>query len=277
MATKQTIQVDDVIVEDRHRQDFGDLPRVADAEIRQLHHFPGYAVGDDGSVWSKRSDSRHWLRLKPSSSRAGYQFVRVRGAKGAVSRNVHRLVLEAFVGRRPEGMQCRHLNGNPQDNRLCNLKWGTPKENAADKRVHGTHLQGEDAPGSRLTEKQALIIRFLADAGYPRKDVADAFGVSCHAVNDIANRVTWRHVSGTGKPVVTAGAWLSIECLIPNECGQLKKERAFSHVDTCERSFAICAWRDQQRSFRSRLLAQVHRFNTRNPSGREDPIEYEIF
>lgn len=52
---------------------------------------------------------------------------------------VHRLVLEAFVGPCPAGMLCRHFpDRDPYNNRLDNLQWGTPQENAADMRVHGT-------------------------------------------------------------------------------------------------------------------------------------------
>jgi hypothetical protein len=51
--------------------------------------------------------------------------------------HVHKLVLEAFTGQpRPEGMVCCHVNGNPSDNRLENLRWGTLRDNAADKRRH---------------------------------------------------------------------------------------------------------------------------------------------
>lgn len=50
--------------------------------------------------------------------------------------HVHKLVLEAFVCPRPAGMVCCHINGNPSDNRLENLRWGTLHDNAADKRRH---------------------------------------------------------------------------------------------------------------------------------------------
>src|SRR3989442_771331 len=46
---------------------------------------------------------------------------------------VHTLVLEAFVGPRPEGAVCRHLNGDARDNRPENLVWGTHKQNSDDR------------------------------------------------------------------------------------------------------------------------------------------------
>jgi len=51
------------------------------------------------------------------------------------------LVATAFHGPCPDGQQCRHLNGDPADNRSDNLKWGTPSEQAHDKVRHGTHHQ----------------------------------------------------------------------------------------------------------------------------------------
>ena len=50
--------------------------------------------------------------------------------------SVHRLVLEAFVGPMPEAMETRHLDGNPANNCLDNLRYGTRAENEADKRLH---------------------------------------------------------------------------------------------------------------------------------------------
>lgn len=53
---------------------------------------------------------------------------------------VHSLVLAAFVGPRPDrDSEIRHLNGNPADNRVENLAYGTHAENVADMMRHGTH------------------------------------------------------------------------------------------------------------------------------------------
>lgn len=52
---------------------------------------------------------------------------------------VHRLVLQAFRGECPPGQQGCHEDGNLFDNRLSNLRWGTPSSNAQDRIQHGTN------------------------------------------------------------------------------------------------------------------------------------------
>lgn len=46
---------------------------------------------------------------------------------------VHKLVLEAFVGECPPGMECCHLNDIKTDNRLENLRWDTRSANQIDR------------------------------------------------------------------------------------------------------------------------------------------------
>lgn len=50
---------------------------------------------------------------------------------------VHRLVLLAFVGPCPVGMECCHANDVPGDNRLSNLRWDTHSANGHDKVRNG--------------------------------------------------------------------------------------------------------------------------------------------
>lgn len=51
---------------------------------------------------------------------------------------VHALVLTAFVGPRPPGKWARHGPAGLMDNRLSNLSWGTPSDNAYDRVRDGT-------------------------------------------------------------------------------------------------------------------------------------------
>jgi hypothetical protein len=52
---------------------------------------------------------------------------------------VHRLVMAAFAGPCPEGEEVRHLDGDPSDNRLIRLAYGTRTQNNLDAVEHGTH------------------------------------------------------------------------------------------------------------------------------------------
>lgn len=56
---------------------------------------------------------------------------------------VHRLVLEAFVGPPEDGEECCHNNGEPQDNRLVNLRWDSRSANIFDMVDHGAHWQAK--------------------------------------------------------------------------------------------------------------------------------------
>lgn len=52
---------------------------------------------------------------------------------------VHTLVLQAFVGPAPEGMECCHGDGVRTNNYLGNLRWDTRLGNNLDAIRHGTH------------------------------------------------------------------------------------------------------------------------------------------
>ena len=74
--------------------------------------------------------------LKYVPMKKGYLTVRV----GGRMRLVHHLVLEAFVGPRPEGAEARHFpDRDKTNNRAENLLWGTAQDNSDDRKIHGTN------------------------------------------------------------------------------------------------------------------------------------------
>ena len=78
--------------------------------------------------------------LKPGLGGGGYYYsVNLRREGASKSHLLHRLVAMAFIGPLPEGMQTRHVDGNPMNNVPSNLAYGTPGENALDKVRHGRH------------------------------------------------------------------------------------------------------------------------------------------
>lgn len=103
-----------------------------------------YEVSDRGNVRSldRVTDrGRRWKGrvMTPSPMRNGYMTVTLWRDGRQRSRLVHRLVLDAFVGKAPEGHEALHANGDRGDNRLANLSWGTHSENQLDQVSHGTH------------------------------------------------------------------------------------------------------------------------------------------
>lgn len=78
--------------------------------------------------------------LRPGPSNFGHMSV-VLGRNN--TQFVHKLVLIAFVGPAPHKNECRHLNGDPADNRLENLCWGTRRENIMDSVRQGNWMTPE--------------------------------------------------------------------------------------------------------------------------------------
>lgn len=77
--------------------------------------------------------------LKPwAVRRTGHLCVGLTSSRRSL---VHVLVLEAFVGPRPDGLVACHNNGIASDNRIDNLRWDTYGENNKDLVRHGTHWQ----------------------------------------------------------------------------------------------------------------------------------------
>lgn len=98
-----------------------------------------YEVSDSGDVRSLRTGK---IMATHPAKNGGH--LRLRLTDGVRKRRVfvHVLVLEAFVGPRPDGAITRHLDGDPTNNRLDNLAWGTPRENNQDTLLHGRHKGG---------------------------------------------------------------------------------------------------------------------------------------
>lgn len=108
-----------------------------DEEWRPVPGFPGYEVSDEGRVASYLRRNRLVLALMVKSN--GYVSVNLARSRRRVTCTVHSLVAEAFIGPRPPGQEVRHLDGDPHNNRVSNLRWGTRSQNELDKVRHGTH------------------------------------------------------------------------------------------------------------------------------------------
>ena len=120
-------------------------------------------------------------KLTPIGEGGGYLIVGL----GGQNHYIQSLVLTAFVGPRPEGMEACHNDGCRTNNALSNLRWDTRPGNHGDRWEHGTMNV------AKLTVDQVREIR----ASKSRQvDLAAKYGVHKQTISNIKRRVSWAHV-----------------------------------------------------------------------------------
>lgn len=110
--------------------------------MKPIPNYPGYQITEDGRVWSDKSN--WWLKVNIArfgrNKLIAYKIVNLFTAEKKVRVvPIYRLLIETFVGPRPEGMVCRHLDGDSLNDTLNNLCWGTYLENTQDMTRHLNH------------------------------------------------------------------------------------------------------------------------------------------
>jgi hypothetical protein len=158
-----------------------------------------YEVSDRGRVRSlprtiylDNGHTRRWSGKTLIGHRrdSGYREFALYLDKKVKVRNVHQLVLEAFVGPRPLGKEVAHKDGNPSNSVLQNLKWVTKVENHSDRLRHGTY-------GFKLTLNQVRKIQkdyLLLDGGIMSRchTLSRKYSVSTAYIHTLVSRGGWR-------------------------------------------------------------------------------------
>ena len=136
---------------------------------------------------------RHEKILKFSRDFKGYLRAHLHHDGKNKTIKVHSLVLTAFVGPRPEGLQGCHNDGNKENNALSNLRWDTPVANIADSIRHGTRAVKERHGSHKLTQEKVSEIRtaFQNKETWSASKYAQKFGVTSRAINDVVRGKTW--------------------------------------------------------------------------------------
>lgn len=135
---------------------------------------------------------QHWIGYP------GRQYLKVALYRDGKSKHisVHRLVMRAFVGAPPEGMEVRHGPGGRADNRLANLSYGTHVENVRDRWRDGTSPVGEGNSRAICTEADVREIRRrYAAGGVTHRLLAREYGVANSTIRAIITGQNWKHVA----------------------------------------------------------------------------------
>lgn len=168
-----------------------------------LPNYPGYEVSTKGRVlsywgWVTYGDTRTYtitsepqrlltITIEPKEGRS---FAMLRKIGRQYRQQVAALILEAFVGPRPSPkLDCRHLSGDPTDNKIENLAWGTRSQNQIDMVYHGSH------PLYRLRPVDIPLIRSRLAQGDRQQEIAANYGVARQAISAIKTGRSWAHIA----------------------------------------------------------------------------------
>lgn len=178
---------------------------IRDEEWRQIVGFADYEISNYGRVRSCRPRKGSRARINGgiikgwSRKRNGAvmcMFVSLRKESVTHCFRIHRLVLEAFVGSCPDGMEGCHFDGDPTNNRISNLRWDTHIANVSDCIRHGRKVApplhiGDCHPRAKLTMQAAYIIRSSPRKRGVQSALARRFGVSLTTIKRVWDRETW--------------------------------------------------------------------------------------
>lgn len=95
----------------------------------------------------------------------GYQHINMSANGLRKCYMLHQVILLSFRGEPEPGQGCRHLDGNPSNNNIENLIWGTHLENMGDRKRHGRYAVGEDHPMSKLKREDVKDIIASPETG----------------------------------------------------------------------------------------------------------------
>lgn len=128
----------------------------------------------------------------------GYEFVVLSSGPIKKLKYIHALVMEGFVGIRPQGMEVNHKNGIRNDNRLENLEYVTRSQNIrhglAEVNKGRNLMRGTGHCWHKLTE--LVVSQLRKDAKtmtYPK--LRQKYKLAHNTLWCAVNRKTWRHVS----------------------------------------------------------------------------------
>ena len=192
------------------------VPCQEHATFGMEHEMPDSSVANPPEEW-RRAPTRCGRfevsadgRVRNRFNERELSFTTVNGYLGFATRKtrqdrayaykVHRLVLLAFGDPRPsERHVVNHKDGDKLNNRIDNLEWATPSENAQ----HAVRLglmqpkRGMDNTGAKLTDEVVRYVRRVYQPHSPRfgaRALGERLGVCHSTISRIANRKAWRHV-----------------------------------------------------------------------------------
>ena len=139
--------------------------------VDNVKGFPGYHVTKEGKLYRDGIEQKLFYH---------HRYLRRVIRNGNITKNIkiHRLVAEAYIPNPDNKPLVMHLDDNPLNNHVSNLKWGTHKENLYSalengkiKDIHGKNnpmygMKSYLNPNHKLSKADLELIRDLHNKGF---------------------------------------------------------------------------------------------------------------
>ena len=158
-----------------------------------------YQISDMGRVKRLKSKGCLLERFLKVGYSSEYQKVSLHKKGNKKTHDVHRLVADSFIPNPNNKPQVNHIDGNKHNNRLSNLEYVTPSENA----IHafklnlrdGGTVKGQQNGRCKLTEYQVIEIIQKAKKNQSMTSLGREYSVSATHITRIVRGERWVHLN----------------------------------------------------------------------------------
>ncbi len=115
--------------------------------FKKIDGFKNYSVSDHGNVRNDKTGRT----LKAGLNSSGYLSSNLCLSKETHTKNIHRLVAQAFLPNQENKQEVDHIDNNKLNNKLANLRWVTKSQNNQNRLLYKNNKSG--TKGVRWTEE----------------------------------------------------------------------------------------------------------------------------
>ena len=158
---------------------------------KRIPGYPKYEANEDGRI--RQAETLHLMRFCKAPE--GHFYLALCGPdKKRHKVWVQRIILATFC-RHPRGREvARHLDGNPANNKISNLAWGSTKKNMKDKQDHGRAIGSKLRLSAMLTPEGLASAKDRLNNGLDPQLFASCLGVSLKSVYNLKNGRTYEGI-----------------------------------------------------------------------------------
>lgn len=147
-------------------------------------------LDEEGNVYDKDMN----LKILTKNTKYYRTYKRIDGK--FLNLEIHRLVIETFVGEIPKGMQVNHIDGDRYNNKLSNLEVVTPLENMQHAHKNGLikYRKGEDNSMAFLKDTDVLNIYKMIKQFKSNEEISAITDLKPKHISLLRNGSRWKHL-----------------------------------------------------------------------------------